>query len=368
MSDNSRGSKYQMSSMEEFLVDPINHSELGEVFDASVGEVVDEGMTISSIVNPLPLEKRSSSIRTLIGNGDLPADYIDTFGMKYNAYGQIYDWDSMANDINDNYDFDEHIPTNIDMELERNEMLAGRKRYRDDVFARGGNWSGTTRFAGNMVGGGLDPVNMAAMLIPPLYGARQVSRAMYTLSKFKQGAVIGAASAVAIEPFVYDWKQEIGSEYTAEEALFNIAASTILNGAVDGIAGNLGHLYSTKNPDDFTKMKDIYMERGLDEEDAESMAYFVYEVAHAPDQKMSAVDFMTRIEQTDDAIATGYDTDRELGFDINDTEAVDTNYEALPEDLYYNDEDGQRVLFKDLDNQLDLDQERYSEMLECLNG
>jgi len=360
--------KYRQSAIEEMLVDPINHSILTEVFDASVGEMIDENISISSVIHALPYDRRTNSIRNLEEEGVIPEGYIKSFKKKRHGRGHVTDWDAMAKDINKNYNPKEPIDTNRVMTQIRDDELKKRRTYREDVYNRGPTGTGITRFAGGMIGSGLDPVNMATMLIPPLYGARNVSRAMYTLSKAKQGVVMGGLSAAAVEPMIYGWKHEIGSEYTGKEALFNIAASAVLNGAVDGIAGNLAHIYNTGHPDDFDKLKKTFMDRGLDEADAESMTYFVYEAAHAPDQKMEAIDFMNRMEGTEEDISVGPVNDDMPTINIEDTDAIEAEYSALPDDLYYLDADEEKVYFRDLDNKYEEQQQRYIELLECLNG
>jgi len=86
----------------------------------------------------------------------------------------------------------------------------------------------------------LDPISIATMPIAmPATTAKSLSIAGRALLTARNAAVIETATELAIQPFVYEHKQDIESPYTYKDALVNIAGAAIGAGVLGGIGGGV---------------------------------------------------------------------------------------------------------------------------------
>lgn len=92
-----------------------------------------------------------------------------------------------------------------------------------------------SRFFGTLIGGlgaaATDPVNIVASALP--FGA---SKSVGILGFMLREAVINAGAEAAIQPYVVDWKQELGREYGFVDAAENVGIAALFGGAVGGVA------------------------------------------------------------------------------------------------------------------------------------
>jgi len=197
----------------------------GETFTASLGLTIDEDLSISQSLNREGWQNRRELIVQKINEDALNRDdYLDRRGK--------FDWNRAANDLNDPF-----IKTDQVLEQERREMLAGRRKYAEDVIARG---NGMAQFLGMANAFMLDPISIATMPIAfPATTAKSLSIAGRALLTARNAAVIETATELAIQPFVYEHKQDIESPYTYKDALQNIAGAAIGAGALGGIGGGV---------------------------------------------------------------------------------------------------------------------------------
>jgi hypothetical protein len=136
---------------------------------------------------------------------------------------------------------DPAIKTDQVLEEERRAVLAGRRKYAEDVIARG---NGIGQFLGMANGYMLDPISIATMPISlPATGAKSLSIAGRALLTARNAAAIEVATELAIQPFVYTHKQDIESPYTYKDALVNIGGAalgaSVLGGTAGGVSGYL---------------------------------------------------------------------------------------------------------------------------------
>ena len=197
----------------------------GETFTASLGLTIDEDLSISQSLNREGWQNRRELIVQKINEDALNRDdYLDQLGR--------FDWNRAATDLNDPF-----IKTDQVLEQERREMLAGRRKYAEDVIARG---NGMAQFLGMANAFMLDPISIATMPIAfPATTAKSLSIAGRALLTARNAAVIETATELAIQPFVYEHKQDIESPYTYKDALQNIAGAAIGAGALGGIGGGV---------------------------------------------------------------------------------------------------------------------------------
>lgn len=81
-------------------------------------------------------------------------------------------------------------------------------------------------FVGMAGGAVVDPLNLASMVVAtPVVGARALGILARTLRAAKIGATAAGATEAAVQPFVYDFKQELGVDYSVGDALAHIAAA-----------------------------------------------------------------------------------------------------------------------------------------------
>ena len=140
-------------------------------------------------------------------------DYLDQLGR--------FDWNRAATDLNDPF-----IKTDQVLEQERREMLSARRKYAEDVIARG---NGMAQFLGMANAFMLDPISIATMPIAfPATTAKSLSIAGRALLTARNAAVIETATELAIQPFVYEHKQDIESPYTYKDAFQLISRVPLL--------------------------------------------------------------------------------------------------------------------------------------------
>lgn len=219
--------------------DPMVHgaTSFGEVFDAAVGQVFDEELSISSALNNEGWEKRRQQVRDLVAEGFDVTPYQDQTG--------LIDYDRIANETGHG------VLTDRELYEQRTTLLAQRRAYSTDVIERG---SGMAQFLGSMTGYMLDPVNVATL---PLGASASALRGLSTLGRAatvaRTEAAIAAATELAIQPLVYAHKNEIGSPYEVQDALAAIATAAIgagaLGGAASGIAGYVRRAANINVPD-----------------------------------------------------------------------------------------------------------------------
>lgn len=208
-------------------VEAIEEAGLGEVFAAGFGQVVDEELSISSQLNMGQFRERDQKLKTLVDDGlDINA-YTDISG--------VIDYDRIARDTGE-------IETDEALFLKRNELLAQRRKEREDVMARG---SGIAQFFGMATGYMLDPITIATL---PIATAGVSLKAMGVLASAmtvgKREVGLALASELAIQPLVYKHKHDINSPYSTEEALANIAIAATGAGALGAFTGGLAGYFN----------------------------------------------------------------------------------------------------------------------------
>jgi hypothetical protein len=196
-----------------------------ETFSASVGLTIDENLSISQSLNREGWQDRQELIRKKIDEDALNRDdYMDRRGR--------FDYNRAATDLND-----PQIKTDQVLEQERRDMLGRRRKYAEDVIERG---NGMAQFLGMANAYMLDPISIATMPIAlPATTAKSLSIVGRSLLAARNAAVIETATELAIQPFVYEHKQDIESPYTYKDALTNIAGAAIGASALGGVAGGV---------------------------------------------------------------------------------------------------------------------------------
>lgn len=120
---------------------------------------------------------------------------------------------------------------------------------REDTIARresGLLTGGAARFATSMVGSLLDPVNLAAGLIPIIGPAREAALVAQAASAAGRvgiraglGAAQGAVAMAALQPLEFGLSQQEHEDYTMAMALRSVALGTVLGGGLHAGVGAL---------------------------------------------------------------------------------------------------------------------------------
>lgn len=200
-----------------------------EVFDASVGQVFDEDLSISSMFNMEGWRQRKDQVKTLGDSGEFDVE-------QYTSSTGSFDYERLALD-----NPDLGIKTDRELYDERNELLAKRRTYSQDVFDRG---SGTAQFLGMATGFMLDPINISTM---PIATAGVSAKGLGTLGTAlhvaRNEAGLAIAAELMIQPLVYQHKHDIESPFEFKDALLNIVTAAtgaaVLGGVTGGISGYL---------------------------------------------------------------------------------------------------------------------------------
>ncbi len=216
---------------QEVREDPTFFETMGSAF----GFVIDEELSVSSLLNRQGYDDRNEQIFKMSSEGFNLKPYTD-------ITGEI-DYDRISEDTG-------LIRTNRELYDERTEILRKRREENQDVIERG---NGFAQFLGSMGGYMLDPINVATMGI----GVGTAYKGMSTLSQAlmtgRNTAAIALASESAIQPLVYKHKHDINSPYEFNDALMAIGTTAIgaglLGGAMGGISGYFRNL--SKNASEF---------------------------------------------------------------------------------------------------------------------
>lgn len=201
----------------------------GDTFDAAVGTIIDENLSVSRLFNQQQFTQRNQNVARLIDEGVIQQS-------EYEYGDGKFDYNKLSLALKDTEYADLVKPDRV-LREERNEYLAMKRRYAESVLAEG---PGMAQFLGMGTAYMLDPINIATMGIGTLPAAAKGLTAMAT-AKITAGrtAALVAASEAAIQPFVYSYKQDIESPYSARNALTAIATAAAGGAAIGGVTGGI---------------------------------------------------------------------------------------------------------------------------------
>ena len=200
-----------------------------DVFGAQVGLIIDEGLSISSLLNNEGRNQRKRQVKEL-GDSDQfnIADYTRDYG--------VLDYDRLSNDFPDF-----GIKTDRQLHDEKVEVLRKRREYADDVIKRGSGMAQFLGYGAYM----LDPINIATLPIATagasLKGLSVIARAMTVAGR---EAGLATAAELMIQPLVYQYKHDIESPYEFSDALTAIVASATGAAAIGGLVGGISGYFS----------------------------------------------------------------------------------------------------------------------------
>ena len=123
-------------------------SSFGETFNASLGLVFDEEISVSRMLNREGYDERKLTVKRLIDEGKIDAE-------PYTSKRGVFDYSKAAEALNL-----PEVKTDAQLAEERNALLAQRRAYSEDVISRG---SGVAQFLGAATGYISDPISLATI-------------------------------------------------------------------------------------------------------------------------------------------------------------------------------------------------------------
>lgn len=274
-------------------------STFGETFGAAFSQVVNEEMSISSMLNVENYNDRKAKVRALVDEGTIDRK-------KYENYLGEFDYNRIAEDTG-------LIKNDITLFKERKELLEKKRNESAEVIARG---SGMAQFAGSMTGYVLDPVSIATM---PIATAGTALKGLSTLAKSLNAAgrvagreaTLGMGTELFIQPLVYDHKNAIDSPYGAEDAITAIVTAGIgagiLGGTIGGLQGYFKSVRQKTSPLVSKPVDDVEVDLDVDApKRADTASEDVIEpVKRSSTQEDEALEVLARMEDNLAAVKTG---------------------------------------------------------------
>jgi len=206
-------------------------AEFSEVFDAGVGQVFDEELSISSMLNMEGWNKRKQQVKGLGESGKFNLE-------EYSSYTGEVDYEKLSSDFPDF-----GIKTDRTLFDERAELLKKRREYSKDVFERG---SGMAQFLGMATSYMLDPVNIATMPVATMgTAAKSLTTIGRALTVAKNEAGLAIAAELMIQPLVYKHKHDIGSPFEFSDAITNIAMAATGAAAIGAVTGGISGYFKS---------------------------------------------------------------------------------------------------------------------------
>jgi len=198
-----------------------------ETFSAGYQFVRDEERSISWTYNNQVYRDRRDRVRELYKEGMDLDPYTDDRG--------VFDYNSFAEDTG-------LIPTDIELDNERTELLRQRREQNQDVLDRGGGFAGFLGMASSYMG---DPINLATMGIGggTVSAAKSLTMSARIFKGARNSMALGAATELAIQPMVYNYKQDIDSPYTFEQAATAVVSVALFSGVIGGGAEGLASYF-----------------------------------------------------------------------------------------------------------------------------
>ncbi len=204
-----------------------------ENFQAQVGQIFDEELSISSYINHGEQRERNQQIIALRRSGTIPDEAFRSFVGRRSRI----DYDGVAQWSNEN--LGTAIPTNEELAENRRKTLDAKRNLANETFANQTGAGTTGMVAGMFTGYGLEPTNLLGVGLEAT-ALRGIAAAAVSTSRIGRAAQVGgrvagvnmAIEASLVQPMVYNWREEIGNDMTIADALINIVSVGAVSGGI----------------------------------------------------------------------------------------------------------------------------------------
>ena len=202
----------------------------GETYSAKFGLIKDEAWSVSSFFNNEGFYERADQVENIINTGD--KDY-----SQYQKNGR-FDYNKFALETG-------LVKTDEKLFNEKVAKLAKLREQRQEIIDRGSYWGD---IAGSFAGYASDPLIIGTLPFGMVSGTVKGASILSNMARgFATQATVGLATEVPIQLSVYDYKKQIQSPYSKEEAYTAIASATLFSGLFGGGANGIsGYLARRK--------------------------------------------------------------------------------------------------------------------------
>lgn len=209
-------------------------TDFSENYRQALGTAIESDLSISRFIagtmSPYRTQ-RNEQLDKLLADGKLPEDYSKMLGeyMTYNELA-IIARDRFGLQVRSDDDIDNAIRDDIKRNAAEAAKTASQATFSGKVGA----------FTGAMHAAMLDPVGILGSFTGLGVAARGATVLQRVGSAMTVGAAATAAEEAVIQPFVYNWKQDVGLDYNIDDALKNIAFATAGGSVLAGAAKTAG--------------------------------------------------------------------------------------------------------------------------------
>lgn len=202
----------------------------GETYSARYGLIKDEAWSVSSLFNNEGFYERADQVENII----------NTSGEDYSQYQKNgrFDYNRFALDTG-------LVKTDEELFTQKVDKLASLREQRQEIIDRGSYWGD---IAGSFAGYASDPLVIGTLPFGMVSGTVKGASILSNMARgFATQAAVGFATEVPIQLSVYDYKKQIQSPYSKQEAYTAIAAVTLFSGLIGGGANGIsGYLARRK--------------------------------------------------------------------------------------------------------------------------
>lgn len=202
----------------------------GETYSARYGLIKDEAWSVSSLFNNEGFYERADQVETII----------NTSGKDYSQYQKNgrFDYNRFALDTG-------LVKTDEELFTQKVDKLARLREQRQEIIDRGSYWGD---IAGSFAGYASDPLIIGTLPFGMVSGTVKGASILSNMARgFATQAAVGFATEVPIQLSVYDYKKQIQSPYSKQEAYTAIASATLFSGLFGGGANGIsGYLARRK--------------------------------------------------------------------------------------------------------------------------
>jgi hypothetical protein len=202
----------------------------GETYSAKYGLIKDEAWSVSSLFNNEGFYERADQVENII----------NTSGEDYSQYQKNgrFDYNRFALDTG-------LVKTDEELFTQKVDKLARLREQRQEIIDRGSYWGD---IAGSFTGYASDPLIIGTLPFGMVSGTVKGASILSNMARgFATQAAVGFATEVPIQLSVYDYKKQIQSPYSKQEAYTAIASATLFSGLFGGGANGIsGYLARRK--------------------------------------------------------------------------------------------------------------------------
>jgi hypothetical protein len=202
----------------------------GETYSARYGLIKDEAWSVSNLFNNEGFYERVDKVTNIINKN----------GVDYKQYQKngYFDYNKFALETG-------LVKTDAELFKEKTDKLALLREQRQEIIDRGSYWGD---IAGSFTGYASDPLIIGTLPFGMVSGTVKGASILSNMARgFATQAAVGLATEVPIQLSVYDYKKQIQSPYSKEEAYTAIASATLFSGLFGGGANGIsGYLARRK--------------------------------------------------------------------------------------------------------------------------